>query len=40
MTVRQPCYSEEEFARMGDRIYETQVRSLFGRGKSWENRCH
>ena len=27
MTVRQPRYSKEEFARRGDRIYETQVRS-------------
>ncbi|MGK7902868.1 MAG: hypothetical protein AB4352_15955 [Hormoscilla sp.] len=27
MTVRQPRYSKEEFARRGDRIYETEVRS-------------
>ena len=27
MTVRQPRYSKEEFARRGDEIYETQVRS-------------
>ena len=26
MTVQQPRYSKEEFARRGDRIYETQVR--------------
>ncbi len=26
MTVRQPRYSKEEFARRGDLIYETQVR--------------
>jgi hypothetical protein len=26
MTVRQPRYSKEEFARRGDEIYETQVR--------------
>ena len=26
MTVRQPCYSKEEFARRGDELYETQVR--------------
>ena len=26
MTVRQPRYSKEEFAQLGDRIYETQVR--------------
>ncbi len=25
MTVRQPRYSKEEFARRGDEIYETQV---------------
>jgi hypothetical protein len=25
MTVRQPCYSKEEFARHGDEIYESQV---------------
>ena len=27
MTIRQPRYSKEEFARRGDEIYETQVRS-------------
>ena len=27
MAVRQPRYSKEEFARRGDEIYETQVRS-------------
>ena len=27
MTVRQPRYSKEEFARRGHEIYETQVRS-------------
>ena len=27
MTVRQPRYSKEEFARRGKEIYETQVRS-------------
>ncbi|MBO1348545.1 MAG: hypothetical protein EBE86_014650 [Hormoscilla sp. GUM202] len=32
MTIRQPRYSKEEFARRGDRIYETQVRSLFEAG--------
>jgi len=26
MTVRQPKYSKEEFARRGDEIYESQVR--------------
>jgi len=26
MTVRQPRYDKEEFARRGDEIYETQVR--------------
>ncbi|MEQ8538650.1 MAG: hypothetical protein RIB93_14535 [Coleofasciculus sp. D1-CHI-01] len=26
MVVRQPRYSKEEFARRGDKIYETQVR--------------
>jgi len=28
MTVRQPKYSKEEFARLGDEIYESRVRSL------------
>jgi len=27
MTVRQPRYSKEEFARRGDEIYESQVRA-------------
>ncbi len=27
MTVRQPRYSKEEFARRGDELYETQVRA-------------
>ena len=27
MTIRQPRYSKEEYARRGDEIYETQVRS-------------
>jgi len=27
MVVRQPRYSKEEFARRGDEIYESQVRS-------------
>ncbi|BAZ30776.1 hypothetical protein NIES4074_32380 [Cylindrospermum sp. NIES-4074] len=26
MTIRQPRYSKEEFAQLGDQIYETQVR--------------
>ncbi|WP_017652881.1 hypothetical protein [Fortiea contorta] len=26
MTVQQPRYSKEEFARRGDEIYESQVR--------------
>jgi hypothetical protein len=26
MTIRQPRYSKEEFARRGDEIYESQVR--------------
>jgi hypothetical protein len=32
MTVRQPRYSKEEFARRGDEIYETQVRSKVEEG--------
>ena len=32
MTVRQPRYSKEEFARRGDEIYESQVRSQFEEG--------
>lgn len=27
MTVRQPRYSKEEFARRGDEIYETRIRA-------------
>ncbi|RFP63159.1 MAG: hypothetical protein BJG00_000635 [Limnothrix sp. CACIAM 69d] len=26
MTIRQPRYSKEEFARRGDQIYQTQIR--------------
>ena len=26
MTIRQPLYSKEEFARLGDEIYESQIR--------------
>jgi hypothetical protein len=32
MTVRQPHYSKEEFARAGCEIYETQVRHLIEEG--------
>jgi hypothetical protein len=32
MVVRQPRYSKEEFARRGDEIYETQVRSQVEEG--------
>lgn len=32
MTVRQPLYSKEEFARRGTEIYETQVRSQVEEG--------
>lgn len=32
MAVRQPCYSKEEFARRGDAIYESQVRSQVEEG--------
>jgi len=28
MTVRKPRYSKEEFARRGDRLYETQIRPI------------
>lgn len=28
MTVRQPRYSKEEFARRGDEIYNSQIKSL------------
>jgi hypothetical protein len=33
MTVRQPRYSKEEFARRGNEIYETKVRSQVEEGK-------
>ncbi|MDX2239834.1 MAG: hypothetical protein NW224_04030 [Leptolyngbyaceae cyanobacterium bins.302] len=32
MAIRQPRYSKEEFARRGDEIYETQVRSQVEEG--------
>ncbi len=32
MTVRQPRYSKEEFARRGNEIYESQVRSQVEEG--------
>lgn len=32
MTVRQPQYSKEEFARRGDEIYESQVRQKIEEG--------
>ena len=32
MTVRQPRYSKEEFARRGDEIYESQVRTQVEEG--------
>ena len=32
MTVRQPRYSKEEYARRGTEIYETQVRSQVEEG--------
>jgi hypothetical protein len=32
MTVRQPRYSKEEFARRGDEIYESQVRQQVEKG--------
>ncbi|KAM3095495.1 hypothetical protein ACKFKG_13395 [Phormidesmis sp. 146-35] len=32
MTVRQPRYSKEEFARRGDEVYESQVRSQVEEG--------
>jgi hypothetical protein len=32
MTIRQPRYSKEEFARRGDEIYETQVRRQIEEG--------
>jgi hypothetical protein len=32
MTVRQPRYSKEEFARRGHEVYESQVRSQIDEG--------
>ncbi|PSR16518.1 hypothetical protein C8255_17450 [filamentous cyanobacterium CCP3] len=32
MAVRQPRYSKEEFARRGNQLYETQVRSQVDEG--------
>ncbi len=32
MTVRQPRYSKEEFARRGDEIYESQVHPQVAKG--------
>jgi hypothetical protein len=32
MSVRQPLYSKEEFARRGDEIYESQVRQQVEEG--------
>jgi hypothetical protein len=32
MTVRQPRYSKEEFAKRGDTIYESQIRSQVEEG--------
>jgi hypothetical protein len=32
MTIRQPRYSKEEFARRGDEIYKSQVRSQVEEG--------
>ncbi len=32
MTVRQPRYSKEDFARLGDKIYESQIRSQVEEG--------
>lgn len=32
MTVRQPRYSQEEFARRGHEVYESQVRSQIEEG--------
>ncbi|BAS54541.1 hypothetical protein Q2T42_12610 [Leptolyngbya boryana CZ1] len=32
MTVRQPRYPKEEYARLGNEIYETQVRSQVEEG--------
>ncbi|BAU15308.1 hypothetical protein LEP3755_58660 [Leptolyngbya sp. NIES-3755] len=34
MTARQPRYLKEEFARRGDEIYETQVRSQVEEGNN------
>ena len=32
MTVRQPCYSKEEFARRGNELYESQIRPQVEQG--------
>lgn len=32
MTIRQPRYSKEEFARRGDEIYESQIRAQVEEG--------
>ena len=32
MTVRQPRYSKEEFAKRGDELYQTQIRSQVEEG--------
>jgi hypothetical protein len=32
MTIRQPRYSKEEFAQLGDALYESQVRSQVEEG--------
>ncbi|MBC7969754.1 MAG: hypothetical protein H7Z11_06455 [Verrucomicrobia bacterium] len=37
MTVPQPRYSKEEFARRGDELYETQVRAQGEAG--WQDYC-
>jgi hypothetical protein len=34
MLVRQPRYSKEEFARRGDEIYQSQIRSQVEEGNS------
>jgi hypothetical protein len=36
MTVRQPRYSKEEFARRGDAIYESDIRPLVEAGHQGE----
>jgi len=37
MTVPQPRYSKEEFARRGNELYETQVRAQGEAG--WQDYC-